>query len=43
MCKADIRKFDAYAREEVASRLERLGGWQPKVFALEEMKRTFDL
>ena len=43
MSKSDIRKLDAYAREEVESRLEWLDGWQPEVFALEEMKRTFDL
>ena len=43
LSKSDIRKLDAYAREEVESRLEWLDGWQPEVFALEEMKRTFDL
>ena len=43
LSKSDIRKLYAYAREEVESRLEWLDGWQPEVFALEEMKRTFDL
>lgn len=43
MSKSDIRKLDEYAREEIESRLEWLDGWQPEAFALEEMKRKFDL
>ena len=43
MSKVDVRELDAYAREEVESRLVWLDGWQPEAFALEEMKRTFDL
>ena len=43
MSKADVRKLDAYAREEVESRLEWLDGWKPDAFALEDMKTTFDL
>ena len=35
--------MDAYAREEVESRLEWLDGWQPEAFDLDETKKGFDL
>ena len=38
-----IRKLDAYAREEVESRLEWLDGWQSEAFDLDEAKKDFDL
>ena len=41
--RADIRKLDAYAREEVESRLEWLDGWQPDAFDLEADRKRFDL
>ncbi len=43
MSKADIRKLDAYAREEVESRLKWLDGWQPEAFDLEAFRKRFDL
>ncbi len=43
MSKADIRKLDGYAREEVESRLEWLDGWQPEEFDLEAVRKRFDL
>lgn len=41
--KSDIRKLDAYAREEVESRLDWLDGWQSEAFDLDEAKKDFDL
>ncbi len=42
MSKADIRKLDAYAREEVESRLEWLDGWQPEAFNLEAIRKRLE-
>ena len=43
MSRSDIRKLDAYAREEVESRLEWLDDWQPEAFDLEVSRKRFDL
>ena len=42
MSKADIRKLDAYAREEIEHRLEWLDGWQPEAFDLEDARKPFE-
>ncbi len=43
MSREEIKKLDVGAREEIEWRQEWLDGWQPEVFALEEMKKTFDV
>ena len=42
MSKADIRKLDAYEREEIKHRLEWLDGWQPEAFDLEHVRKSFE-
>ncbi|MCH9035149.1 MAG: plasmid pRiA4b ORF-3 family protein [Planctomycetes bacterium] len=42
MTKSDIRKLDAYERDEVEHRLEWLGGWQPEAFDLENVRMSFE-
>lgn len=41
MSKPDIRKLDAYAREEVESRIKWLDGWQPEALDLEAVRERF--
>ena len=43
MSKSDLRKLDAYARQEVESRLEWLNGWQPEAFDTKAVRKRFDL
>ena len=42
MSTADIRKLDAFAREEVESRLEWLDGWQSEAFDPEAIRKPFE-
>lgn len=42
MSKTDILTLDAYAKEERESTLDWLDGWEPEVFAFEEVKKIFD-
>ena len=43
MSPRQIIKLDAYAREEVETRLEWLDGWQPEAFDLEALLEEFDV